>query len=125
MSDFKGGFGMLEYKECLIFEKNGEFTVGSENNCEFDDCTLENFSLCDEFRAVKWNMEHRNKIVFIGLRGETEGENVSYKKYLQHLRRYQTEKDNSFVGEELIVPCVIFKTIDKAKEFIDWIWQGK
>ena len=113
---------MLEYRDCLIFEQNGEFTVGTENNYEFNDCNLENFWLCDEFEAVKWNMEHGNKIIFVGLRGETECECVSYERYLKHLMRYKIEKDNSFVDEELIVPCVTFETINKAKEFIDWVW---
>ena len=31
-----------EYNGLTIFEKDGTFTVGSDTNCCFDDCTLEN-----------------------------------------------------------------------------------
>lgn len=108
-----------EYKGMKIFEQDGLYTVGGEDNACFDDCTLENLSShLDEKELVDYCREHNCELVFENLYGS--GGFVSYEKYLEHLARYDLEPDGDFLNEEFIVPEVRFASLDDAKSFVDW-----
>ena len=110
---------MEQYKGFKIFEKGGKYTVGGDNNAEFDDCTLENItSGVDEHDMYVWNKQHGNNLSYEDIRGN---KTVTEEDYLQHLSRYKTEENTNFADYELIVPIVTFTALDKAKEFIDWL----
>ena len=107
---------MLKYRDYYIYEQNGEFTVGDSDGAKFDDLTLENFYCgVDETVMVAWNMQHENRLEFYELRNDCD--EVSFEDYIRHFVDYNS--DVSFV-----VPAVYFTTLDKAKEFIDWIMEG-
>ena len=107
---------MISYRDFYIYEKDNRFTVGDSDNCEFDSCTLENFYCgTDETVMVDWNMKHGNSLVFYEFR--QDGKEVSYEDYIRHFVNY--DSDTSF-----IVPTVYFTSIEKVKEFIDWIIEG-
>lgn len=107
---------MLEYRNFTIYNKYREFTVGGVDNSEFDDCTLENLRCeVDETNMVAWNMKNGNNLRFYNFR--QDGDEVTYKDYIEHFVDYDGDKC-------FIVPAVYFSTIEKAKEFIDWIIDG-
>ena len=107
---------MLKYRDYYIYEQNGEFTIGDSDGAKFDDLTLENFYCgVDETVMVAWNMQHGNRLEFYELRNN--GDEVSFEDYIKHFVDYNSD-------ESFVVPVVYFTTLDKAKEFIDWIMEG-
>lgn len=118
--NFDEALDVHEYIGWTVFEKNGVYTIGGTNNSEFDDCSLENLTpKIDERKMVEWCRAHEVCVEFCDLHGDRE--NLSYEAYLKHLSRYQTEKDNSFVDDEFIVPVVRFDSMRKAYEFMSWL----
>lgn len=105
---------MLSYRNFYIYEENNEFTIGNSNDDEI--ASLENICCkIDETVMVDWNMKHGNKLEFYDYRQDFD--KVSYEDYIRHFVDYDSDKS-------YIVPFVYFTTIEKAKEFIDWIVEG-
>ncbi|MBQ8248108.1 MAG: hypothetical protein IJZ42_13350 [Lachnospiraceae bacterium] len=115
-SEFKSNF--IEYKGLKIFEQDGLYTVGGQDNASFDDCTLENLSLdVDEGKLVEYCLENGIGVAFNDLRDDNKS--VSYERYKEHLARYDVDPDCHFLDEEFIVPSVVFFSLEETKDFVD------
>ena len=111
---------MIPYKNLMIFERNGVYTVGGTDNTCFDDCSLENIECgLDEFEMVDYCLQNNIKLKFDDLRGGIY--DVSFEKYLEHLEKYHTDKECSFLNDEFIVPVLMLSSLDEAKSFVDWV----
>lgn len=108
------------YQGFRIFEKDGVYTVGQNWNNSFDDCSLENLGCgVEEFEMVQYCRDNGIALEFYNLRDC--GDAVPYEKYLEHLDKYQENKEGTFTDTEFIVPIAVFSAVEQAKGFIDWI----